>query len=88
MSQYMFGLIDDLEAKCGTINEETRPDVLERRFEEIALISSKLDANHSLMENFATLIRDKLTAAAVALECAASGQPVPVVPVTEDFITN
>jgi len=82
MSQYMFGLIEDLEAKCKTINEETRPDVLERRFEEIALISSKLDANHSLMENFATLIRDKLNGAAVALECAAVGQPVPVTPMS------
>jgi hypothetical protein len=73
VSDHMFALIDELKEKCEGITVKTREDVLARRFQDIATLSAKLEANRTLMTDFVELIEQELVATADALERAATG---------------
>jgi hypothetical protein len=74
ISDYMFELIDEFKAKCESVNEKTKESVLERRYQEIAVLSAKLEANQALMTDFAAIIRHELTEAQESFERAAVGE--------------
>ena len=59
------------------MTEKTRPSVLERRYEEIAVLTAKLEANRALMSDFATLLEHELNEARQSFEMAANGEPIP-----------
>jgi hypothetical protein len=83
VSDHMFSLIDELKEKCESITVKSGEAVVARRFQDIATLTAKLEANRALMTDFVELIEQELVATADALERAVTGAVA-----TEDSVST